>query len=141
GVLLTLYHHPEHLLMLVLVVGRDVAAAVKVQARGQKAARPREICFMPNTPERKRPRQSDTWDKCDMNQVSSVEQEAELNQPPEISENAVNPDVDADNLPSNQEEYKNQLQNNANKKIRNSLNTVVKNQKRIIEDPGGASTF
>ncbi|KAI2662324.1 Conserved oligomeric Golgi complex subunit 6 [Labeo rohita] len=59
------------------------------------------------------------WDKCDMNQVSSMEQEPELNQPPEISEIA---------------EYKKQLQNDVNKEILNFLNTVVKNQKRIIED-------
>ncbi|KAI2645881.1 K(+) efflux antiporter 3, chloroplastic [Labeo rohita] len=96
-------------------VGRDLTTTVKVQARAQKAARPRKICVIPKTPEQKRPRQSDAWDECDMNLASSVKQEAELNQPPEISENAVNPDVDADNLPSNQEDHKNQLQNHANK--------------------------
>ncbi|KAI2645089.1 putative DNA polymerase [Labeo rohita] len=126
--------------------GQHVPATVKVQPRGQKKTIRRELWVIPGPPERKRQRQSgeeptiwnenfvQAWDKCDMNQVSSVEQEPKLNQPPEISEIAVNPDVDADNLPSNQEEYKNQVQNDVNKEILNSLNTVVKNQKRIIED-------
>ncbi|RXN21013.1 hypothetical protein ROHU_024515 [Labeo rohita] len=127
-------------------VGQDVPATVKVQPRAQKKTIRRELWVIPGPPERKRQRQSDeepttwnenfvqAWDSCDMNQVSSMEQAPELNQPPEIREIAVNSDVDADNLPSNQEEYKNQLQNDVNKEILNSLNTVVKNQKRIIED-------
>ncbi len=32
--------------------------AVQVQARVQKTAKPRDLCVIPNTPERKRPRQS-----------------------------------------------------------------------------------
>ncbi|RXN27325.1 Transposon Ty3-G Gag-Pol poly [Labeo rohita] len=127
-------------------VGQDVPASVKVQPRAQKKTIRRELWVIPGPPERKRQRQSveepttwnenfvQAWYNCDMNQVSSVEQAPELNQPPEISETGVNSDVDADNLPSNQEEYKNQLQNDVNKEILNSLNTVVKNQKRIIED-------
>ncbi|KAF4111613.1 hypothetical protein G5714_008644 [Onychostoma macrolepis] len=116
-------------------VDRDVtASAVPVQARAQKTARPRNHSVIPNTPERKRPRQSSAWDDCDMNSVSNVDREEALNQQPQAVENAADSDGDADTLPSNQEEYKNQRQNDANKDILNVLNTVVKNQKRIIDD-------
>ncbi|KAF4110040.1 hypothetical protein G5714_009292 [Onychostoma macrolepis] len=116
-------------------VDRDViASAVLVQARAQKTARPRNHSVIPNNPERKRPRQSTAWDDCDMNNVSNVDREEALNQQPQAVENAADSDGGADTLPSNQEEYKNQLQNDANKDILNLLNTVVKNQKRIIDD-------
>ncbi|RXN38376.1 putative protein K02A2.6-like protein [Labeo rohita] len=79
-------------------VGQDVPATVKVQPRGEKKTIRRELWVISGPPERKRQRQSDeepttwnenfvqAWDKCDMNPVSIVEQEPELNQPPEISE-------------------------------------------------------
>ncbi len=72
-----------------------------------------------------------------MNNVSNVskaDREKDLNQAPEAVENVADSDVDADKLPSNLEEYKDQQQNDANKDILNFLNTVVKNQKRIIDD-------
>ncbi|RXN12013.1 hypothetical protein ROHU_010338 [Labeo rohita] len=79
-------------------VGQHVPATVKVQPRGEKKTIRRELWVISGPPERKRQRQSDeepttwnenfvqAWDKCDMNPVSIVEQEPELNQPPEISE-------------------------------------------------------
>ncbi|XP_052408660.1 uncharacterized protein LOC127953447 [Carassius gibelio] len=67
-----------------------------------------------------------------MNVQSNVDQEKNLNQPTDTVENvADSDDDDADKLPSNQEEYKNQQLNDTNNDI---LNTIVKNQERIIED-------
>ncbi|XP_052430499.1 uncharacterized protein LOC127971501 isoform X2 [Carassius gibelio] len=120
--------------------------APPVQPDRQKTVDPCEIDVIPNTPERKRPRQStqpedkelwdehfaQAWDGCDMNVQSNVDQEKNLNQPTDTVENvADSDDDDADKLPSNQEEYKNQQLNDTNNDI---LNTIVKNQERIIED-------
>ncbi|KAK2917096.1 hypothetical protein Q8A67_001471 [Cirrhinus molitorella] len=126
-------------------VAPNPLAVVPVPSPVQKTARSCELRVIPNTPERKRPRQSigDTslwnedfvqaWDDCDMDRVSSLT-DNELNQQRDSAENAGDSDGDVDNLPSNQEEYKNQLQGDANNEILKFLNTVVKNQKRIIED-------
>ncbi len=65
-----------------------------------------------------------------MNNVSKADREKDLNQAPEAVENVADSDVDADKLPSNQEEYKNQQQNDANKDILNFLNTRCQEPKK-----------
>ncbi|XP_052440314.1 uncharacterized protein LOC127979146 isoform X1 [Carassius gibelio] len=125
---------------------QDVTA-LSVQTGGQKPARPRETGVIPNTPERKRPRQSteseDTaicnehdvqaWDGCDTTSTSNVDQQKDLNPSPDTVENVADSDGDAEKLSSDQEEYKNRQQNDANKEIWNRLNTVIKNQEIILE--------
>ncbi len=74
------------------------------------------------------------WDECDMNNRSNADQEEAVNRAAEVTENVGDSDVDSDTLPSNQEEYKKQQQDNTNKEILNFLNKVVENQKIIIQD-------